>query len=163
MVILTLIYSLVLESRALPDLLTGFVLSGVLIYLFRAHLFSDLAIDIIESFSLAILARRLFYLPIFLYAVAVDITKGSLQVAKVVLHLAPLPRSGFIYFPMGERSHLGVLVSALVLAVSPGSVPVRLDWEERRMLFHIFDASDPDTIRRDAESFYYRFQKRIFP
>jgi hypothetical protein len=31
---------------------------------------------------------------------------------------------------------------------------VDIDWDERVMLVHVIDASDPDAVRKDAEKYY---------
>jgi multisubunit Na+/H+ antiporter MnhE subunit len=56
-----------------------------------------------------------------------------------------------------------VAVSALVTTLSPGSFLVDVDWTEGTMLIHVIEASDPDRVRADLETFYQRYQRRVFP
>jgi multisubunit Na+/H+ antiporter MnhE subunit len=51
----------------------------------------------------------------------------------------------------------------LVSALSPGTFLVDVDEEDRTMLVHVLDASDPDAVRAEFEAFYRRYQRRVFP
>jgi multisubunit Na+/H+ antiporter MnhE subunit len=110
-----------------------------------------------------VLLRRLIAFPLFALAVVRDIVVGTWQVAVVVLGLRPLRHPGIVAVPIGERSRLGVAVSALATTLSPGSFLVDVDWQERVMLIHVLDATDPDAIRDGLARFYRRYQRHVFP
>lgn len=155
--LLTLIYALVLASFAPWDLALGVVLSGVLLYAFRGYVF-DGSPDPLQG----LLRRVLAFGPFFVAAVR-EIAIGTWQVALVTLRLRPLERPGIVKVPIGERTPVGVVVSALVDTISPGSFLVDIDWEEGCMLIHTIDARDPDAFRRSWEEFYDRYQRKVFP
>ncbi len=92
-----------------------------------------------------------------------DIIVGTWQVALVVLGLRPLQAPGIVKVPIGSRSPLGVTVSSLVESLSPGSILIDVDWDERLMYFHVIDASTPDRVRAKVQRFYERYQRRVFP
>jgi len=155
-VLLTLIYALVLGSFYPADLALGAVLSGVLLYALHPFVLPG------RTGSRGVLWRVAGFFP-FAAAVARDVAVGTWEVTLVTLHLRPLGRSGIVAVPVGERSEMGVAVSALVATLSPGEVLVDLDRGRGVMLIHVIDAADPEEIRRRHEDFYRRYQRRVFP
>lgn len=153
--LLTLIYALVLASFHPFDLLFGVAFSGALLYAFRSFVFGGRP-DPLPG----LLKRCLWFFP-FLWAVFLDVAKGTWEVALVTLHLHPLVSPGIVKVPLGERSPIGVAVSALVTTLSPGAFLIEAN--EEFMLLHLLDASDPDSVRETHENFYQRYQKRVFP
>jgi multisubunit Na+/H+ antiporter MnhE subunit len=99
----------------------------------------------------------------FAVAVARDVAVGTWEVALVTLHLRPLHNPGIVAIPIGERSPVGISVTALVMTLSPGEFLVDVDWEREVMLMHVIDATDPEAVRRTHEEFYSRYQKKVFP
>lgn len=155
--LLVLIYTLVLGSFALWDLLLGAVLSGALLRRFRWFLFAQSALSFRET-----LKRLLAFMP-FAGAVAWEIQQGIWDVSLRVLKLRPLGQPGLVEIPIGERTPNGVAVSALTTTLSPGAVLVDVDWERQVMIFHLIEASDPDTSRAAQQAQYRNYQRRVFP
>lgn len=157
LLLLTLVYALVLASFAPWDLALGAALSGALLLLARGSIFGG-------SFAPlpGLLGRVLAFWP-FAAAVFKDAAVGTWHVTLVVLHLRPLERTGIVAVPIGERTRVGVAVSALVTTISPGQFLVDVDWRKRVMLIHSIDAADPEEVRRSHEDFYQRYQRRVFP
>lgn len=154
--LLILVYALVLGSFYPADLALGAVLSGVLLYVLHPFVLPG------GTTSRGVLRRVVGFFP-FAAAVARDVAVGTWEVTLVTLHLRPLGRSGIVAIPVGERSEMGVAVSALVATLSPGEVLVDLDRGRGVMLIHVIDAADPEEIRRRHEDFYRRYQRRVFP
>ncbi len=157
LVLLTLVYALVLASFSPWDLAFGAILSGVLLYAFRGYVFGG------RPAPLPGLAGRLIAFWPFLFAVARDAIAGTWQVTQVTLGLKSLEKPGVVAVPIGERTPVGVAVSALVTTVSPGAVLIDVDWDEGVMLIHAIDASDPEEVVRDHQLFYQRYQRKVFP
>lgn len=109
------------------------------------------------------LARRALAFPRFAAAVVAEIVVGTWRVALIVLRVRPLREPGIVLVPLGERSDVGVAVSALAITLSPGELLVDVDEERRAMLIHVLDASDPDAVRRHYAEFYERYQRPVFP
>jgi len=158
LVLLTLLWALALTSFDPVDLLIGALLSAGLLFFLRRFLFS-------EGLSLPLrgLPRRLLGLVLYAVAVLLDVIRGTWEVTLVSLRLRPLRRPGIVAVPMGERSETGVAVTALAMTLSPGSVPVNIDWDRRILFFHFLDASDPDSLRQQQERMYDRWQRHVFP
>ena len=156
LVLLTLVYALVLGSFYPADLALGTVLSGVLLYFLHPFVMPR------ETSSRGAFGRVVWFFP-FVAVVARDVAVGTWEVTLVTLRVRPLGRSGIVAIPVGERSDVGVAVSALVATLSPGEVLVGLDRGRGVMLIHVIDAADPEAIRRRHEDFYRRYQRRVFP
>ncbi|MDQ4107084.1 MAG: Na+/H+ antiporter subunit E [Actinomycetota bacterium] len=156
LVLLILVYALVLGSFAPADLAMGAVISGALMYGTRRFVFGE------EPASPNILSRFLHFWP-FLVAEIWNIVTGTWEVALVTLHLRPLVSPGIVAVPIGERTPVGVAVSAMATTLSPGTFLVDVDWEQNVMLIHALNASDPEEVRRDHQEFYERWQKKVFP
>ena len=154
---LTLVYALVLGSLSPWDLVFGAVLSGALLYAFRGYVFGG------TPAPLPGLSRRVIAFWPFLFAVLRDTLLGTWQVTQVTLGLRSLEKPGVVAVPIGERTAVGVAVSALVTTISPGAVLIDVDWDGGVMLVHAMDAADPEGVRRAHEDFYQKYQRRVFP
>ncbi len=145
---LTLVYALVLASFAWEDLLTGALLSVGFLWIYRRTLFP---VSLPEG---EYVLHILLFLPKFLAMLTWDIVKGTWQVTTFVVGLRKLDHPGIVRIPLGNHTPAGTGIVGLFVTLSPGSFLVDIDWEERIMLVHVIDASDPDVIRRDAEKYY---------
>ena len=157
LVLLVLVYALVLASADPWDLALGAVAGGGLLWATRGFVFGGRPSPIVG------LAGRLLAFVPFVAAIVRDIVRGTWSVALVVLHVRPLRHPGIVAVPFGERTRLGVAVSVLATSVSPGTFLIDVDWEQRAMLLHVLDASDPDAVREAHERFYQRYQRHVFP
>ena len=157
LVLLVVVYALVLASVHPWDLAAGAATGAILLWTTRGFLFDG------RVRPIAGLAGRLVGFVPFAAATVWDILRGTWNVALVVLHLRPLRHPGIVAVPIAERTRLGVVVTALVMTLSPGEFLVDIDWERRAMLVHVLDATDPDAVREAHERFYRRFQRRVFP
>ena len=155
--LLTAVYALALASVAAADLLFGALLGGGLLLLSRA-----VTVPAHQPSAMDLIGRVGAFLPLAVI-VARDIIVGTWQVAVVVLGLRPLHAPGIVKVPIGNRSPVGVTVSSLIESLSPGSILIDIDWDERVMYFHVVDASDPDQFRVKLRRFYERYQRRVFP
>lgn len=145
---LTLTYALVLASFAWQDLLFGALLSIGFLAIYRRTLFPG---SLPEG---AYVIHILVFAPRFLGMLVWDIIKGTWQVTTFVIGLRKLDHPGILKIPLGNHSRAGTGIVSLFITLSPGSFLVDIDWEERMMLVHVIDASDPDTTRQDVEKYY---------
>ena len=155
--VLVLIYLLVLASVAPWDIGFGVLLSASLLVAARGFIFGG------RPRAIPSLGRRILAFVPFLLATIREIMRGTWTLALIVLHLRPLRHPGIVALPIGERTPLGVAVSALVIGLPPGSFLVDVDEEERDMLIHVIDASDPSADREEHQEFYRRYQRHVFP
>ena len=155
LVLLTLTYAFALASFHPWDLVVGAVISGVLLFVFRRTLFGGP-----EGGEL--LARIAAFVP-FAAVVIRDIMVGTWEVSLITFGLRPLQSPGTVVVPIGERTPVGVTVSALCTTLSPGAFLVDVDRERGVMFIHVIDASDPEAVREQHQRFYRRYQRRVFP
>ncbi len=155
--LLTAVYSMTLASLAWEDLALGFGLSAMLLYAFRGVLLPSP----LPSAVLTLKAIAAF--PAFAFIAVIEIVKGSWQVALIVVGLRPLVNPGIVEIPIMERTPTAVGLSGLLWTLSPGSFLVEVKWDERVMLVHVIDASDPETIRAGYVRFYERYQRALVP
>jgi multisubunit Na+/H+ antiporter MnhE subunit len=154
---LVLVYALVLASFHPWDLGIGTAAGAALLWGTRRFTFGESIAPVADW------PRRAVWFVPFAAITVWEMTKGTWNVALVVLHLRPLAHPGLVVLPFEERTRLGVAVWALAITLSPGSFPVEFDWDKRIMLVHFLDASDPDAIRSDQLRLYRRYQRRVFP
>ncbi|QRK05915.1 Na+/H+ antiporter subunit E [Archangium violaceum] len=157
LLLLTGVYALMVGSVRPADLAMGALLALGLRWLFRPEHGGgppEAAVGVM---------RRMMHFPRFLAAALGQTLVGSARVALLTLGLRPVDRDGEVEVPVGERSELGVHVTAMVATLSPGSVLLEVDWERRVMRFHVVDATDPDALRRELDDFYRRYQRAVFP
>ncbi|MGI9049041.1 MAG: Na+/H+ antiporter subunit E [Rubrobacteraceae bacterium] len=157
LLLLTLTYALVLASFKPWDLAIGVAVSGTLLFLFRRFVFDEH-----RAGERGVLRRVLAFWP-FAAVTAWRVVVGTWEVALLTLHLRKLENQGIVAVPIGERTPLGVAVSALSTTLSPGTVLIDVDWEREVMLIHVIDASDPDAFREGEQDFYRRYQRKVFP
>lgn len=153
--LLTLVYALALGSFQPWDLALGAGASVALLLAVRGGGARGMRVR-------GLLLRSAAFVPLVV-AVAKDVAVGTWEVALVTLGLRPLARPGIVALPVGERTPIGVAVSALCATISPGEVLVEVDEERDAILLHVIDASDPDAVRERHARFYRRYQKRVFP
>lgn len=108
-------------------------------------------------------ARRLVWVPWVLVGSLIEVATATATMAAIVLGLQAGRRPGLLEVPFGERTDSGVIATAHLVSLSPGSVLVRIDRARRVLVIHAVDASDPDAFRRRVERFYHRYQRRVFP
>jgi multisubunit Na+/H+ antiporter MnhE subunit len=155
--LLTGVYLLTLASRHPWDIAIGAAIALALVLATRAYLFARPWAPVPNFW------RRAAAFPAFVVAVLIDVVRSTGEVAAISSGLRPLRAPGVIDVPMGERTPLGVVVTALAATISPGSVLLEFDWERRIMRFHAIDASDPAAFRALLDGMYRRHQRWVFP
>ncbi|HET7094886.1 MAG TPA: Na+/H+ antiporter subunit E [Thermomicrobiales bacterium] len=156
-VLLTGVYLLTLASREPWDVAIGAAVALALVLAASRFVFERPLAPIVRFWP------RLAAFPAFAIAVLIDVARSTGEVAAISIGLRPLRAPGVIDVPMGERTPLGVVVTALVVTLSPGSVLLDLDWDGRVMRFHAIDAADPEAFRIAQANMYRRYQRFVFP
>lgn len=108
-------------------------------------------------------ARRLLAVPWFVLGALIAIARGGARMLPVLLRRGRAPRLGSVEVPWGERSSRSAAVGALVASATPGTVLVRFDERRRTLVLNVIDASDPEAIRTEFETFYRRYQRHVLP
>ena len=179
-VALTAVYCLALGRAYLADVLTGAVAAAALVHAYRAHVLSTpdpwrRPQGIVRGLRHA--AARLRAAPWFVLVVLADITRSTWSMAGLVLGLRRVKGPGMVEVPIGDRSLSGVVVTAVVSTLAPGSVLVEIvvpadtsagatssgGRESGFMLFHIASLESASQVRNEYEHRYQEAQRKVFP
>lgn len=102
-------------------------------------------------------------LPRLALGTAGQIARGSWKMLRVLLGIDPWRHVGVVEVPVGERSPEGILVTEMVMSISPSSVFVTTDETKGTLVFTVIDASRPEVVRTSIDDFYHRSQKKAVP
>lgn len=150
-----LVYLLALGHASTADVAVAIAVALALVAVF--HRFVLGRTEVLPSW------RRAWLVVPALGHVVADVARGTWEVTLASLALRRGLTHGMVEVAMGERSHAGAVLTAILVTLSPGSVLVSLDWDRRIMHFHLLDASRAERFRRELESFYERYQRWIVP
>ncbi len=145
---LTCVFTFALADFSWQNFVFGAVLASVLVAVYLRRVFPWQVPK--SEFVWHVVLR----LPIFVWYLAVDILKGTWLVTTYVLGIRQLEHPGIVKIPFGEHSDDSVGLMGHLITVSPGSFLVDIDWDDRTMLVHYMDASDPAQLRADVEKYY---------
>jgi multicomponent Na+:H+ antiporter subunit E len=109
------------------------------------------------------LLQSLLGLPALVFAVVVEITRGTWQVAQYSLGLRDPDKHGFIELELEGISEEGVAAWAFMTTISPGEIVADIDEQRGVLIVHTLDASDPEASRRRHHEFYERYQRKVIP
>lgn len=143
------VYAFTLGSLAWEDWLLGLALAVSLIWIYRAIAVKG------HQESTFWTVRTLLQTPRYVWIVVWDVLVGTWQVATYVVGLRRLAHPGIIRIPFEEESEIRLGVALLALSLSPGSFVVDVDMENRIVLAHFIDISDPDRLRQEIHRKYF--------
>lgn len=155
--LLTMVYTLALASADPWDVGLGVLLSSGVVLLFRRFLLAGPPVPIVD------VVRRVAFFPALAVATFVDIVKGTWIVSRMVLSKKIPETGGFVTIPIGDRTESGVIVSGLLNSLTPGSVLVEIDLSAETWTIHDLDTTDEAAVIANAQEFYERFQRPVWP
>jgi multicomponent Na+:H+ antiporter subunit E len=79
---------------------------------------------------------------------AYDLVKSCVQVALAVVIPSYLQRSRFVTMPLDVTSDLGIMLTANLITLTPGTLSVDVAEDRRSLLIHAMFADDPDGVVR---------------
>lgn len=156
-VLLAGFYLLTLASLAWQDVVLAVGVASVLLWAFRRFLLPA------RLHSMERTLKAVVMFPLLAFMAVRDIVQGTWTVAMIVIGIRPLEHPGVVAVPIADRTATGVGLSSMLLTLSPGSFLVDVDWDNQVMLIHVMDASDPDAVREDLQTFYDRYQRHVVP
>ncbi|OBK31072.1 sodium:proton antiporter [Mycobacterium asiaticum] len=156
---LTAVYLLALTSLKPGDIVTGLVLSALIVGA-GAVSSRDEARPTRPPGTTA--WRRVAGLPAFVIFTLIDMARGSWHVAGCCLGLRPMA-PGVVTIPIQPNIASSATAWAIRVGLAPDSVVVDVDDDKGELLLHVLDARDPDAVRRAQLASYRRAQQRVFP
>lgn len=157
------IYLLTLGSLTPGDVALGLVLAIAMELGWRRRVLRGGVVGDPTTPPAVPLGRALLALPALVFAVLVEITRGTWEVAKFSLGLRSPDDEGIVEIELEGISEEGVAAWAFISTISPGEIVLDVDEERGVLVIHALDASDPDAIRARHHDFYERYQRKVLP
>lgn len=154
-VVLTTIYLLVLTSLHPGDILTGLVLSTLVVV-------AATRVSSSRPASGPPLLRRLAGVPALIGGTIVDLAKGTWDTAACLVGRG-LPHGGLVEVPIPPSGPATAAAWGIRVGFVPDTVVVQIDEQRGTMLLHVLDARDPDAVIAAQTDSYERRQRRVFP
>jgi multisubunit Na+/H+ antiporter MnhE subunit len=154
-VVLTTIYLLTLTSLHPGDVLTGLVLSTLVVA-------AATRVSSSGPEPRSTLLRRLAGVPALVGGTLVDLAKGTWD-TTVCLVGRGLPHGGLVEVPIPPSGPAAAAAWGIRVGFVPDTVVVEIDEEKGSMLLHVLDARDPDAVIAAQTDSYQRRQRRVFP
>jgi len=145
-ILLALVWTAVTGSFTLINLVFGFVLGGIALYLIREQVGSLGYFR--RGFKLIVLAL------LFLYELVLSALKVAILVLSPRMDLKP----GIFAYPLKVDRDFEITLLANLITLTPGTLSVDVS-EDRKLLYvHAIDCSDPEALCADIAK---GFERRI--
>lgn len=96
--------------------------------------------------------RRMLALARFLFLLAKDLAVSNLTVAHAVLARSRTTlKPGLISYDLSDLTPGEALVLTHLVTLTPGTTAVEVAENPRRLEIHVFDAAEPETVRRELD------------
>lgn len=96
---------------------------------------------------------KFWLMPVYLLRVMVDIMVASVSVARLILS-SRTPRSAFINYHITLEHPLAITILASTISLTPGTVSADISDNNRVLLLHILDTTDPEQVVADIYQHY---------
>ena len=149
-VMLALVWLLLQQSLALPQLITAAVLGLVVPRLVQGFL------------GPAMRPRRWGLVLRFTAIVLWDVVISNLTVARLVLSPWSRPQPAWVRVPLALRQPGAITLMATIITNTPGTVSCVVDDEAHEILVHALDCSDPEAMAAQMKARYEQPLLEIF-
>jgi multicomponent Na+:H+ antiporter subunit E len=147
--ILALTWAALQGGLTATNLVAGFLIGGLAIYLFRAMFFRPL------YFRKIALGAKL--LVVFLH----QLLRANLAVLKVVLSPRIRVRSGVIALPTELTDEVALTVLANMITLTPGTLTLDISPDRRYLYVHTLNLEEPEAVKRDIQRSFERYLKAL--
>ena len=148
--LLAMVWLLLRESLALPDLITAGILALVVPRLVHGFIGPGAR------------AHALLCILRFTFVVLWDIVVSNLTVARLVLMPGSNPQPAWVPVPLDTRHPTAVTLLATIITTTPGTVSCVVDDERWQILVHALDCDDPAAMAAQIKARYERPLMEIF-
>jgi multisubunit Na+/H+ antiporter MnhE subunit len=101
-------------------------------------------------------APRVMALPALAAQVVGTIATGTVRVALAAIGVRPPRRPGVVRVDVGRSSERALVLTGVLLTVSPGSIMVGMDGDAGSLDVHVVDGDDPESVRADVRRMHER-------
>lgn len=137
------------------SLAPGTILLGVLLALVLAWVFGKLQPPPVR-------VRRIGTLMRLLVRVCGDIVRSNIAVAKIIIGRRRGLTSGFVAIPLEVTNRYALATLACIITATPGTVWVRHDSSQQKLLIHVLDLIDENAWITRIKQRYERPLLEIF-
>ena len=131
------------------NLVIGFLVSGVVIYLFR----------------------RMFFRPLYFRKVALGVTlvlvffkellKSNIAVLRVVLSPRLRVRSGVIAVPTELTNDMALTMLANMITLTPGTLTLDISPDRRYLYVHTLNLDDPEGVKEEIRTAFEMYLREL--
>ncbi|QPC87181.1 Na+/H+ antiporter subunit E [Mesorhizobium sp. NBSH29] len=149
-VILALAWAAVTGSFSLANIVFGFVLGAMALYLIRE-----------QTGSLGYFRRSwriLSLTALFLYELVLSAWRVSILVLSPKMDLKP----GIFAYPLKAEHDVEITLLANLITLTPGTLSVDVSEDRKTLFVHAIDCSNPEAVRRDIASGFERKIIEVF-
>ncbi|MBS28776.1 MAG: Na+/H+ antiporter subunit E [Alphaproteobacteria bacterium] len=144
-IVLALIWGVVTNSFSASNLIFGFVLAFVCLWLVRERFDQN---NFYRPF------RILLLIALFVYELALS----GFRVARDTLSPSMKFRPAIVAFPLELESPVGIMLLANLITLTPGTLSVDVSTDRSTLYIHAMDVDDADALRADIRN---GFERRI--
>jgi multicomponent Na+:H+ antiporter subunit E len=119
------------------NLVSGFVVSAAVIYIFRRMFFRALYF---RKVALGVTLALVFL---------IELIKSNIAVLRVVLSRRPQIRSGVIAVPTELSNDLALTILANMITLTPGTLTLDISHDRRYLFVHTLNLNDPEDVKRE--------------
>jgi len=149
--ILILVWAAVSGSFSIHNLLLGFAVGALSLWLVREHLPATL--HRVRPVKLVLLAALFFK----------ELTLSAIKVAIMVLRPNMRLRPGIFAFPLTLTRDFEITLLANLITLTPGTLSVDVSDDRKILYVHALDCHDPAAERRAISSGFERRIREAFP
>lgn len=147
--LLALVWLLLQQSLAVPQLLTAVVLGVVVPWMVAGFLGPA---NRVHDWG-----RLLRFVAIVLW----DIVVSNMTVARIVLDPRSRPQPAWVRVPLDTRHQLGMTLLATIITTTPGTVSCVVDEERGEIVVHALDCDDAEAMAQQIKARYEAPLRRI--
>jgi len=141
-VLLALAWGAVTGSFSLLNLLFGFVIAALALWIIR------------EQYDTAAYVRRVRRVTSLILVFLKDLTVSALRVAAITLSPRRSYQPAFIAFPLTTDRNAEISLLANMITLTPGTLSVDVSDDKSTLFIHCLDVPDTEALKQDiAEGF----------
>lgn len=131
------------------NLLVGFLMSALAIYMFRQMFFRP------SYFRKIGVAAKLVV--VFLR----ELVKANLSVLAIVLSRRIRVRSGVIALPTNLTHDIALTMLANMITLTPGTITLDISPDKRYLFVHTLNLEDPEEVKRDIQMAFEQYLREL--